>query len=67
MAVTADAAFDLKQRLASLSFAELQEISAYLLRLKHASPEGRAETSRLMAEMDAGIKTPLSSLAVPES
>jgi hypothetical protein len=56
------AELDIKQRLAKLSVSERRSISAYLLRLKHASQEGREEMSRLMAEMDAGQKTRLSDL-----
>ena len=41
---------------------ERREISAFLLRLNHASDEGRAELSAIMAEMDAGEKTPLSTI-----
>lgn len=51
---------EIKQRLARLSVADRRSITAYLLRLKHASDEGKAEISRLMAEMDAGKKTRLS-------
>jgi len=53
---------DLKQRLAQLSGEDRRSISAYLLRLKHASDEGKQEISRLMSEMDAGKKTKLSSI-----
>jgi len=61
--MTATAMLDLKQRLARLSESERRAAAAYLLRLKHESPAGRRETSRLMREMDAGKKTRLSNLS----
>jgi hypothetical protein len=61
--MTATAMLDLKQRLARLSETERRAASAYLLRLRHESPAGRRETSRLMREMDAGRKTRLRDLA----
>ena len=57
--MTATAMLDLKQRLARLTETDRRAAAAYLLRLKHESPSGRRETSRLMSEMDAGKKTPL--------
>ena len=60
--MTATAMLDLKQRLARLTEADRRAAAAYLLRLKHESPAGRRETSRLMREMDAGRKTRLSDL-----
>lgn len=57
--MTATAMLDLKQRLARLTEAERRAAAAYLLRLKHESPAGRRETSRIMREMDAGKKTRL--------
>jgi hypothetical protein len=60
--MTATAMLDLKQRLARLSEEERRAAAAYLLRLKHESPAGRRETSRLMKEMDAGKKTRLREL-----
>ena len=62
--MTATAMLDLKQRLARLSETERRAAAAYLLRLRHESPAGRRETSRLMREMDAGKKTRLRDLAV---
>jgi len=61
--MTAMAMLDLKQRLARLTEADRRAAAAYLLRLKHESPAGRRETSRLMREMDAGKKTRLCDLA----
>ncbi len=61
--MTATAMLDLKQRLARLTEADRRAAAAYLLRLKHESPAGRRETSRLMREMDAGKKTRLGDLA----
>lgn len=54
------AELDIKQRLARLSGADRRSISAYLVRLKHASDEGKVEISRLMSDMDADKKTKLS-------
>jgi hypothetical protein len=61
--MTATAMLDLKQRLARLTETERRAAAAYLLRLRHESPAGRRETSRLMREMDAGKKTRLRDLA----
>ena len=61
--MTATAMLDLKQKLAQLSEEDRKAAAAYLLRLKHESAAGRRETSRLMKEMDAGKKTPLSELS----
>ena len=61
--MTATAMLDLKQRLARLTEEERRAAAAYLLRLKHESPAGRKETSRVMREMDAGRKTRLSDLS----
>lgn len=38
-------------------------MSAYLLGLKHQSKRGRRGITKLMNEMDAGMKTSLSKLA----
>jgi len=61
--MTATAMLDLKQRLARLKEADRRTAAAYLLRLKHESPAGRRETSRIMREMDAGKKTRLRAIA----
>lgn len=61
--MTAAAMLDLKQRLARLTEEERRAAAAYLLRLRHESPSGRRETTRLMKEMDAAKKTPLSSIS----
>ena len=61
--MTASSELDLKQRLARLSERERHAMSAYLLRLKHQSKSGRKGISKLMREMDAGKKTPLSELS----
>lgn len=55
--MTATAELDLKQRLAKLSERDRLAMSAYLLRLKHSSKNGRREISKLMKEMDTGKKT----------
>jgi hypothetical protein len=61
--MTATAMLDLKQRLSKLSEADRRQVSGYLLRLKHESPSGRREATRIMKEMDHGKKTKLSDLA----
>jgi hypothetical protein len=61
--MTATAILDLKQRLSKLSESDRRMAAAYLLRLKHESPAGRRESSRLMREMDAGKKVRLKDLA----
>ena len=61
--MTATAILDLKQRLSKLSVSGRKMAAAYLLRLKHESPAGRRETSRIMREMDAGKKVRLTDLA----
>ena len=61
--MTGAAELDLKHRLAMLSERDRRAISAYLLRLKHQSKQGRRQVSRLMREMDCGKKTKLSTIA----
>ena len=61
--MTAEAMLNLKRRLAKLSEAERQTVSAYLLRLRDESPAGQKEMSRVMREMDQGKKVRLSDLA----
>ena len=61
--MTATAILDLKQRLSKLSESDRRMASAYLLRLKHESPAGRREASRIMRELDAGKKVRLKDLA----
>ncbi len=61
--MTATAMLDLKQQLSRLSEADRRQVSAYLLRLKHESPSGRREATRIMKEMDQGKKTKLGELA----
>ena len=61
--MTAQVELDLKQRLARLSERDRQEMSAYLLKLKHESKSGRKRISKLMREMDRGKKIPLSQFA----
>lgn len=60
--MTASSELDLKQRLAQLSEKERLTMSAYLLRLKHQSKNGRRSLSKIMKEMDSGKKTKLSDL-----
>ena len=61
--MTSSSELDLKQRLAQLSERERLAISAYLLRLKHQSKNGRRSLSKIMKEMDSGKKTKLSDLS----
>ena len=61
--MTASTELELKQRLARLSEKERLAMSAYLIRLKHQSKNGRRELSKIMKEMDSGKKTKLSDLA----
>jgi len=61
--MTATLELELKQRLSRLSEKDRRAMSAYLLRLKHESPAGRKQTSRVMRDMDAGKKIPLRELA----
>ncbi len=61
--MTAAAILDIKRRLSKLSDADRRMVSAYLLRLKHESPAGRREATRMMREMDAGKKVRLKDLA----
>ncbi len=61
--MTATALLDLKQRLAQLNDREREQVFTYLQRLKHESPSGKRETTRIMREMDAGKKTRLTDLA----
>ena len=56
--MTAQVELDLKQRLARLSERDRQEMSAYLLKLKHESKSGRKRISKHMREMDGGKKIP---------
>lgn len=61
--MTATLELELKQRLSRLSEKDRRAMSAYLLRLKHESPAGRRQTSRIMRDMDSGKKTSLRELA----
>ena len=61
--MTASSELDLKQRLAQLSEKQRLAMSAYLLRLKHQSKNGRRSLSKIMKEMDSGKKTKLSDLS----
>jgi len=61
--MTATAILELKQRLSKFSESDRQMAAAYLLRLKHESPAGKKESTRVMKEMDRGKKTKLADLA----
>ncbi|MEO7415352.1 MAG: hypothetical protein ABIZ81_18560 [Opitutaceae bacterium] len=52
----------LKQEVSKLSRKERIELNAYLIRLRHETPEWRKTVSRRMREMDAGKKVPLEEL-----
>ncbi len=56
------AELDIKQHLSRLTESDRRAISVFLLKLKHASEEGVQESTRMMKEMDGGIKTKLSNL-----
>jgi len=54
--MTATAMLELKQRVSRLTKSERRELNAYMIRLRHESPEWRRTASRRMREMDAGKK-----------
>ena len=55
-AMTATAMLELKQRVSRLTKAERRELNAYMIRLRHETPEWRKTLSRRMRAMDAGRK-----------
>lgn len=57
--MTATAMLDLKQRVSRLTKSERRELNAYLIRLRHETPEWRRMISKRMREMDAGKKLSL--------
>ena len=50
---------ELKQQVSRLSARELRELNAYMIRLRHESPQWRRSASKRMAATDAGAKVPL--------
>jgi hypothetical protein len=60
--MTATAMLELKQRVSRLTKSERRELNAYMIRLRHETPEWRKMISRRMREMDAGRKVSLSEL-----
>lgn len=57
--MTATAMLDLKQRVSRLTKSERRELNAYLIRLRHETPEWRRMISKRMREMDSGKKLSL--------
>jgi hypothetical protein len=53
---------ELKQEISRLSPSERRELSAYLVRLRNESQEGKEVINQRMTEMDQGRKVPLSDL-----
>ena len=60
--MTATAMLELKQRVSRLTKSERRELNAYMIRLRHETPEWRKMMSRRMREMDAGKKVSLPEL-----
>lgn len=60
--MTATAMLDLKQRVSRLTKSELRELNAYMIRLRHETPEWRRMISRRMKDMDAGKKVSVAEL-----
>ncbi len=53
---------ELKQAVSHLSKSQRRELNAYMIRLRHESPEWKKMISRRMREMDAGKKVALDEL-----
>jgi hypothetical protein len=53
---------ELKQEISRLSPSERRELSAYLVRLRNESQEGKEVINQRMTEMDQGRTVPLSDL-----
>lgn len=60
--MTATAMLELKQRVSRLTKSERRELNAYMIRLRHESPEWRKMISQRMRDMDAGKKVSLPEL-----
>ncbi len=52
----------LKQEVTRLSKRERRELNAYMIRLRHETPEWKKTVSKLMRAMDAGKKVTLEEL-----
>ncbi len=52
----------LKQEISRLSLRERRELNAYMIRLRHESPEWKKLISRRMREMDSGRKVSVAEL-----
>jgi hypothetical protein len=53
---------ELKQEISRLTKHQRRELNAYLIRLRHETPEWKRMISRRMREMDAGKKVTLDEL-----
>jgi len=53
---------ELKQAVSHLPKSQRRELNAYMIRLRHESPEWKKMISRRMREMDAGKKVALDEL-----
>ena len=60
--MTANAMLELKQQVSRLTKSERRELNAYMIRLRHETPEWRRMISRRMREMDAGKKITVAEL-----
>jgi hypothetical protein len=60
--MTATAMLELKQRVSLLTKRERRELNAYMIRLRHETPEWRKMISQRMRDMDAGKKISLPEL-----
>ena len=60
--MTATAFLDLKQRAATLTEKERQDLSAYLIRLGHERSAWKKETARRLNEMAKGKRTSVADL-----
>lgn len=47
---------ELKQQVSRLSARERRELNAYMIRLRHESPQWKRDAAKRMAAMDAGKK-----------
>jgi hypothetical protein len=60
--MTATALLSLKQQLSKLSERERREISAFLIKLRHETPEWKAGTATRLERMERGEKTSVKEL-----
>ena len=60
--MTAAAMLGLKQQISRLTRSERRELNAYMIRLRHETPEWRRMISQRMRDMDAGKKVSLTEL-----